>query len=175
MDNITRRALALLAFLALSHGAFAQQAFYADKARVDQTGFPSNVYHQVTFSTVRFDTCSCYNATTGLWTPVAGPVIMSVQVFIASGGVATGNPTYVVKIIKNGINTVAGDDNGNVAGVGPVGATPSAPATKVTAVDIANGADTYGVWLYATGNPTTTLDGNPAHTYFSGIALGTPP
>lgn len=152
----------LKTFGASANPAWVLNGFYAHKNSSNQTGLADSVYTKLTFGTEKFDLGGCFNTTNSRWTPPAGLVQLNAFVFIASGAKASGSSFYVAKIIKNGVTDVA---------AGPGAANPGTPttaSTNVSAVDQANGTDYYEVFLFVITDTTVTVDGNLAHTHFSG-------
>lgn len=153
----------------------------------NQVGIPSDQYHQFAWSGVAQND-------NGLWTstgciPPAGPVIFQWQAWIAAG-FGGSNPSIVVKLIKNATVDGSGNLNGEtgdiIAAIGygtplellDTGYTGSQPGTAVAGAsvsDVANGTDTYNLFIYVTAADTSvgcTIDGNPAHTFFSATSFG---
>jgi len=144
--------------------------FNVHKGGVSQTGIPHEQYTLITFSDARFNQGSIFNHSTGRVKPPAGLFMMMGQIWIQAGASGLYNPSFVAKIHKNG--------NDLDAGIGPIGSVPGTAPIPFSLVDLANGDDEYDVRLYASGilNPDTTrqtltVDGHPAHTWFSGVSL----
>lgn len=112
----------------------------------------------------------------GKWTPVAPGeperlVTLSGQIWISYGGINIngGVPNFVVKIIKNGYGCTNGPCAQSVfAGIGTPGSWPQSFVIPFAGTDLAKPGDYYQVFLYTT-NPAAWVDGNPAHTWFSGV------
>lgn len=139
--------------------------FYAHKNGVNQTGMPTAAYQKVTFGTEKFDVGGLFDTTNSRWTPPAGLVQLNTSLYWVAHAKATASPVFTVKIIKNGGADVA-------AGIGtPVVGFPGIAIAHVSCVDQATGTDYYEVYAYATSDTPANdlaIDGNMAHTHFSG-------
>jgi hypothetical protein len=182
----------LLSVITLSHAsafAAAPCGFRVHKAGQTQMGgFQMNAYARdtnskslltwaPTNSVGAFDYGLRFN--NGIWTPVKTGeqprmVSFSGQIWISwNGNHRDGGynvPNFVAKIIKNGY---AGCANGKcaqdvIAGIGVPGTFPSSMVIPFAGTDLAQPGDTYQVFLYTT-NPDAWVDGNKAHTWFSGV------
>ena len=114
------------------------------------------------------------------WTPVkkgeaARLVTFSGQLWLTAnaqhrdGGV----PILVAKIIKNGYGctkTATGTSCSSdvVAGIGMPSTINGTVVIPFAGTDLASPGDTYQLFFWTT-NPDTVVDGNPGHTWFSGV------
>lgn len=140
-------------------------AFYAHKNGVDQTGMTHNAYTKVTFGTEKFDIGGLFDTTNSRWTPPAGLVQLNVSLWWSAHAQSTSSPSFVLKIIKNGSADV-------FAGVGTaVSGYPGTAIAHVAGVDLATGTDYYEVFAFGISDTAANnlqIDGNMAHTHFSG-------
>lgn len=143
------------------------RGFRAHKGGINQTGFTPLDYTLLTWPVVECDTGGRFQ--NHCWTPVLpgeSPrlVHFSGQVWVASGAYGS-PPNYVAKLIKNGYPGQA-----LFAGIGMPCGFPASFVIPFSGVDLAQPGDVYKLWLYAS-NGGAVVDANPAHTWFSGLAL----
>lgn len=142
--------------------------FYAHKNGTDQTGLIHGAYTKITFGTERFDVGGFYDTTNSRWTPPAGLVQLNAHIWCSQNAASTSTPTFVAKIIKNG-----SADVGAGVGTAQVGA-PGLAFANVSCVDNASGTDFYEVQFFFTSSTAANngnIDGNAAHTHFSGATF----
>jgi hypothetical protein len=140
--------------------------FRAHKGGVDQPGVPNNLYTQITFGSVAFDTGPCFCVGRGVWSPPPGLVSLSSQVWIDAGA-GGANAFCVAKIVKNGTVDVT-------AGIGIACDQPGTAVVGFACIDRCRPGDAYELHLYASAfDPDIgcTINGNPAHTWWCGVLL----
>lgn len=150
--------------------ASAGDGFFAHKNFTAQTGMPTLAYTRVIFSATRFDIGSKFNTTNSKWTPSAGLVQLNAHVWWTAHASLCCNATFVIKIIKNSTGICNGADVAAGVGTATVGF-PTTAVAHLSVVDYASGTDSYELCAYGTsddGGNDLQLDGNPAHTHFSG-------
>lgn len=131
------------------------QGFRAHKNGTDQTGIANSTATKVTFGTEVFDDGSYYDTTNSRFTPPAGIISVSGNVYLTSG--VTSGSVGAVYVYKNG----------SLLTQTPfVGSSANSATAAFTVVDDANGTDYYEVWVYAVSASTSTIDGGSASTYF---------
>lgn len=134
-----------------------QAAFSANLNNTNQTGIPGSTPTLVAFNNVVYNIGSFFNTTTNRWTPPAGTVALTVQVF-TQGVWPNSNPqsTYIYKNGSAISQTVcSAQTNQNVCG----GAIE----------DRANGTDFYQVEVnQAVTSGSVTVNGGNIITYFMG-------
>lgn len=108
-----------------------------------QTGIASTVATLVTFDTEAFDVGAYYNNSTYRWTPPAGPVRLSLGLYMSGLTAAT---LASCTIYKNGAVIARGQISADASGV-------AVPVCSVS--DVANGSDYYEA--YATGTSAGTV------------------
>ncbi|WP_316188331.1 MULTISPECIES: hypothetical protein [unclassified Bradyrhizobium] len=129
--------------------------FVAHKNGTNQTGVVSATWTQLTFGTEVYDIGNYFAS--NVWTPPAGKVHLSAS-FYATGTIA-GGALVGVAIAKNGANlrhafVPSGSNFGGAS---------------ISCDDVANGTDTYSVFIYVTTTSgTATVDGGSQNTHFSG-------
>jgi len=140
-------------------------AFGASKNFVSQTNWTPNVYNLIEWPKITFNAGNRFD---GRWfTPVqAGETDALVhfggQIWLqANAPVHGGN--YVAKLHKNGV--------GFRAPIFCVGSFPNTGVITLNTHDIAKAGDRYE-WLFYTTFANTLMDGDDAHTYFSGCVVG---
>lgn len=144
-------------------GGAATASFSAHKNGVDQTGISSGVDTKVTFGTEVFDVGSYFDsATNSRWTPPAGKVMITAQLWIT--GTFTGSTGATnLNIYKNGSLFRAGFFY--------TGGTNASVAT-CTIIDNPNGTDYYEVYVnQTTSSGTVTVKGAATWTFFMGTLL----
>lgn len=137
--------------------------FRAHLADISQRGWPALQYRPIPWQAVGYNG-GYFDLATGIWTPPAGEVIFGGQVWISQ--LAWGEPkNFVAKIHKNGV--------GLIAGIGLEGTFPGSMVIPISGSDWASGKDAYQLQLYTTSD--AIVDGNPAHTWWSGSVVGPVP
>ena len=135
--------------------------FSAHKNGSSQTGIVSSTDTKVTFTTEIFDAGSYYDAPNSRWTPPAGRVLLSAQIYVT--GTFTSSNACICAIWKNGAVLKEGFFYPSLAN------SASAP---VTVVDDANGTDYYEIYVrQSTSSGTATVDGTAKWSYFCGSVL----
>lgn len=132
-------------------------SFSVHKNGTDQTGITSATFTQITWSTEVYDVGN--NFASNLWTPPSGKVFLTGMAQI-TGTFTAGTAFMQLSIYKNGSEFRTCIRN-----------IPSATFAQmeVTIDDIANGSDTYGLYIYAeTASGTVTVDGRASRTWFMG-------
>jgi hypothetical protein len=147
--------------------------------------FPNQVYQQVSFNSIVYDTSGGYNAANSSWTPIpigGQPAIVDLGAQIwMTGGAGTpwnpGNPDFDAKYYKNWSGGAA------PAGVGPGPNLGLLGTASILAIieDLAQPGDVYSLFLYATASPdgnvpfqsslgpgTVQVDNNPQHVFLYG-------
>lgn len=150
-------------------------AFHVHKSGISQGGCLHGAYTPISFSGARFNEGGYFNLSTGRYSPPPGKVIFGGAVWWAANAKSPSLAPYtscnfVAKIIKNG---GIGLDNA-CQGWEPAGYTNTAGAVLPAVVDIASEGDFYelkGFGTSANGLNDLVIDGNPAHTYFCGMAF----
>lgn len=134
----------------------ARTAFAAHMNGTDQTGIATGTYTKVTWGTENFDQGSLFDSSTNYrWTPSAGIVRLSAQLYYSAGLTGT---VVQCALYKNG--------SALKIGLGPViGVTG---VVQVAYTDIANGTDYYEIFAYATTATSITVSGDATLTYFCG-------
>lgn len=148
--------------------------FYFDKNGSNQTGLTTGVYNRITWSTTKFNTTT--NALSGnLWTaPVAGLIYFNASIWCSLNCLNTpnsGNPIFVVKIIKNSAGTCNGSDVFAGVGAPGLGGGVNQATAQANGVDQAAANDVYEVCVFPTSSDAMNdvqIDGNAAHTHWSG-------
>jgi len=111
---------------------------------------------KVFFPTEDYDRGGYYDPVTSVWTPPAGLVHMDVGLFVAAG--ATANGSCSAFIFKNGVMLKQG-----------VLYTPTAAAgSQLSVDDVANGTDSYTVYISCSAAAPVNVYGYPPTTFFSG-------
>jgi hypothetical protein len=173
------RILVFICSLFAADAALAQPyAFRADKGNSPQTNVPNHQYGTISFGNVEFNQGEYYNVSNWTWCPPAGVVMMSTQISMYNDIAVTGNPSFTVKFFKNptfdGSFITGGTDLPGGNG-GPTLGWAQPPANiQATAIDVTDGTACYAPGIYASsasGNGDMTIDGNPSHVYFQGIAF----
>ena len=157
------KTLLVIALGLLCSVAQAQYAFYAQRSQ-SWTGYPGAGYVIVPFQTTRVNDGSYFDVASSKWWPPAGPVLLQAQLFISDSGGIPVNPSYVAKLIKNEWIDVC-------TGIGAAGSLWWTVVIQLSCSDRAQPGDYYRLAVAVSSLGPWTLDGNPAHTYFSGVAL----
>lgn len=148
-------------------------AFFLHKNNVDQTGMTTGAYQRVTFSTAKFNSGGgTFSSNT--WTaPVAGFVQLSFYIYWSLHAASSSNPIMTGKIIKNSSTTCNGSDV--FAGQGtPIVGFAGTAESNASGVDQAASGDVYELCAFGTSDDAMNdlkIDGNPAHTFFSGAFI----
>lgn len=137
-------------------------AFAATKAS-NQTGISSATRTKVTFTTETFDQGGYYDNTNSKWTPPAGRVFITTQIY-TTGTWGTGSPYYIEALIyKNGSAVASKYAYPVVANLNMM---------DVVFIDDANGTDYYEAYVYqATSSGNVTVDSSGIYTRFTGTSL----
>lgn len=146
--------------MSISTGARAR-GFKANKNASNQTGLVDGAITKVTFTTEVYDTDSTYDATTSIWTPRPGLILLGATLSVAGIKATTGGTSCL--IYKNGAQLITCDYDGD--------GTALAVASAQFA-DMANGTDTYEIYCYVDATTTGTISGLVNATGFWGIWLG---
>jgi len=136
---------------------------YLTRNSVDQQNIPNNQFTLVGFNSAKFDVGGNAVTTTSSWNPPPGPVLLSGQVWLNPGTVDV-NGSFVAKVVKNGTKDVC-------AGDGTHGSFTGTASIPFSCVDVAVPGDYYQVYVYASSNASSTINGHPAHTWFSMATL----
>jgi hypothetical protein len=175
----TMRILFAIMLLFVCNCANAQPyGFRADKGGSAQTNIPNAQYGVITFPNAEFNQGDYFSTSTWKWCPPAGLVIMSSQISLYNDIATTGNPGFTLKFFKNPVfngSLISGGTDLPGGNGGPsLGWTYPPANMQAVAIDVANGSDCYAPGVYATsasGSGDMTMDGNPSHVYFQGIAF----
>lgn len=136
--------------------------FSATKNATNQTGIVSGTDTKVTFTTEVFDTGGFYDAANSKWTPPAGLVMLSAQLYV-TGTFTSANSATVCAVWKNGAVLKEGFFYPALANNG------NAP---IVVVDSANGTDFYEIYVrQSASSGTLTVDGTNKWSYFMGATL----
>ena len=133
----------------------------------NQTGLTHQNYTKVVFPQEFFDQGGYFDTTNSRWTPPAGLVLISSQVWLSSNVVSVGPANVVTKIWKNGQAT----EIGTGIGFAPAGFTGTGCCQVPGTYDMASGTDYYEAYQYGeyfNGTNVGIIDANPQHTWFSG-------
>jgi hypothetical protein len=146
-------------------------AFSINKALTPQT-VTAGVYNTVTWSTAAFNVGGGTFASNKWTAPATGYIYMNATIWCSSNCLNTpntGNPINLIKIIKNGVCGVSGTDVFAGTGGPGLGGGPNEGQAQANGVEFATIGDQYSVCYYAdTSGGSPTIDGNPAHTHWSG-------
>jgi hypothetical protein len=153
-------------------------SFSAHKNGVSQGGCPNLLYVPVTFSAVEFDNGCLFDTTNSWWKPPAGLVLLSANVWINAGAKYLDNYpgdgySQCAKFHRSPDNGVTWEQVRANPGWNPAGY-PSTGGSTMCTVAMASGTDLFQLRMYTTsqdGGSSCVIDGNPAHTWFSGALL----
>lgn len=139
--------------------------FSAHKGSVDQTGLSHNAYTKVTFTTELYDYGGAYDATLSRVTLPVGLIHSDLQAWCSAHAADSGNPSFIVKLVKNGATDVK-------SGIGTATVGFAGTASAKLSCDFYNdsASNYYEVFFYGTSDTAGNnlqLDGNPAHTFWT--------
>lgn len=135
--------------------------FSANKNFSSQSSWTPNTYNQITWPSEEYDQGGRFDGR--WWKPVNtgeadALVIFSGQIWLQAGAYISGG-NYVAKLFKNGA--------GFRAPIFSVGSFADTGVIVLSAQDVAKAGDYYD-WQFYTTYANTVIDGDPAHTWFSG-------
>ena len=155
-------------------------AFRAHKGGTSQTACLTSNYTPVCFSVCDYNDGGYFNLKTGLWTPPAGLVLLSCNVWCSANfAMPPTDPNTIVscnvcaKFRKTPDNGVSWYDLTACPGWTPAGFTRTAGAV-MCGMDYASGTEAYQLIMFTTsidGGNDVTIDGNHAHTWWCGAVL----
>lgn len=149
-----------------SYGA----GFYVHKNGTAQTGMTTGAYQQVTWSTAKFNIGGGTFASNRWTSPRAGLIDFNATTYYTADVNNTTNTNVLIKIIKNSAGTCNGTDV--LAGPGaPWPGTLNFGMAQANGTDFTVGGDVYELCSFvnsASGGNGITIDGNAAHSHFSG-------
>ncbi len=131
--------------------------FHAHKNGTDQTISGTSNPTKVTFPTEDFDIDGLFASSA--WTPPAGPVLLAARLGLNNVSSASRD---TINIYKDGVALVTEERR-----------LPSSSSygLSITAIDIADGANVYEIYVSSSDSTSYTVRGLSTWTTFSGIAL----
>jgi hypothetical protein len=138
-----------------------RNCFSANKNGTDQSGIANDTFTKITFGTTSFQQGTTYNTATSVWTPTAGPILLSVILEIVTGFTVGG--LGLATIYKNGsrfkdLSDIKPDGTGTIGISG-------------TILDLASGTDTYEIYVYIDTATSINIGGATYATHVHGTCL----
>lgn len=149
-------------------------AFRAHRNGTQQTGCVNGAYTTVILDTTDFNDGGYYNTSTCLWTPPAGLVMFSTNVWCQANCAPPGGTCNQCVKVHKSTDGITWTDLTACPGWTPAGY-PNTGGAGLCAIDYASGSEVYQLIMFTTsynGTNSVVIDGNPAHTWWCGLAYG---
>lgn len=150
--------------------------FSAHLGGTDQTGCVHDDYTDVICQHTDYNEGNYFSTVNSLWTPPAGHVIVSCNVWLSQNFIepptAPSTSCNVCAKVHKSTDGVTWTDLKACPGWTPAGFTNTAGAGH-TFFDVAAGDEVYQLIIFTTSKDAlnnVVIDGNPAHTWWQGIA-----